>query len=36
MHLELISGVVDDYDLAVEFFVEKLGFELIEDLPSTT
>jgi catechol 2,3-dioxygenase-like lactoylglutathione lyase family enzyme len=26
-----ITYVVSDYDAAIEFFVEKLGFELIED-----
>ncbi len=26
--------VVEDYDAAIEFFVETLGFELVEDLPA--
>jgi predicted enzyme related to lactoylglutathione lyase len=34
--LELITIVVDDYDRAIEFFVNVLGFELVEDSPSTT
>ena len=36
MHLELISIVVDEYDPAIDFFVGQLGFELVEDSPSTT
>ena len=35
-HLELIALVVGDYDRAIEFFVDTLGFELIEDIPSLT
>jgi len=35
-HLELIAIVVDDYDPAIAFFVDVLGFELVEDSPSTT
>ena len=34
--LELISLVVDDYDRAIAFFVDVLGFELVEDSPSLT
>ena len=34
--LELVTLVVDDYDPAIEFFVEILGFELVEDSPSVT
>jgi catechol 2,3-dioxygenase-like lactoylglutathione lyase family enzyme len=34
--LELVTIVVDDYDAAIDFFVDRLGFELIEDTPSTT
>jgi catechol 2,3-dioxygenase-like lactoylglutathione lyase family enzyme len=36
VHLELISLVVDEYDAAIEFFVDTLRFELVEDTPSTT
>jgi catechol 2,3-dioxygenase-like lactoylglutathione lyase family enzyme len=36
MHLEHVALIVDDYDAAIEFFVEVLGFELIEDSPSLT
>ena len=28
--------VVDDYDPAISFFEDVLGFELVEDTPSTT
>lgn len=35
-YLENVALVVDDYDRAIEFFVEKLGFELVEDSPSLT
>jgi len=34
--LELVTIVVDDYDPAIEFFVGLLGFELVDDSPSTT
>ena len=33
MHLELVTLVVDDYDEAIAFFVEAVGFELVEDTP---
>ncbi len=35
-HLELISLVVRDYDSAIAFFTDVLGFDLIEDVPSLT
>ncbi len=35
-HLELIAIIVDDFDPAIEFFVEALGFELVEDSSSRT
>ena len=34
--LELVTIVVDDYDPAIEFFVDVLEFELVEDSPSLT
>ena len=34
--LSLVAIVVDDYDPAIEFFVNVLGFELVEDSPSLT
>ena len=36
MHLESVAIIVDDYDKAIEFFVDALGFELVEDSPSLT
>jgi len=35
-HLELMAIVVDEYDPAIAFFVDALGFELVEDSPSMT
>ena len=35
-HLDLITIIVADYDSAIDFFVELLGFELVEDSPSLT
>ncbi|MEZ4453128.1 MAG: VOC family protein [Nannocystaceae bacterium] len=35
-HLTLVSLIVDDYDPAIAFFTEVLGFELAEDVPSRT
>jgi catechol 2,3-dioxygenase-like lactoylglutathione lyase family enzyme len=34
--LDLVTLVVESYDPAIEFFVEKLGFELVEDSPALT
>jgi catechol 2,3-dioxygenase-like lactoylglutathione lyase family enzyme len=34
--LELVTIVVDEYDPAIRFFVDVLGFELAEDSPSLT
>jgi len=36
MQLELVAIVVDDYQPAIDFFVDTLGFELVEDSPSLT
>ncbi len=36
MHLQHVALVVDDYDPAIAFFVDVLGFELAEDTPSLT
>ena len=36
MYLEYATVIVDDYDAAIEFFVEKLEFELVEDSPALT
>jgi catechol 2,3-dioxygenase-like lactoylglutathione lyase family enzyme len=35
-HLEQIALIVDDYDRAIAFFVDALGFELVEDSPALT
>jgi catechol 2,3-dioxygenase-like lactoylglutathione lyase family enzyme len=36
MHLEHMALIVDDYDAAITFFVDALGFELVEDSPAQT
>jgi catechol 2,3-dioxygenase-like lactoylglutathione lyase family enzyme len=36
MPIELFSFLVDDYDIAIEFFTGVLDFVLAEDFPSTT
>ena len=35
-HLHLVAVVVHEYDPAIRFFVDVLGFELVEDAPSVT
>lgn len=35
-HLTLVALVVRDYDPAIRFFVDVMGFELVEDVPSRT
>ncbi len=35
-HLALVAMIVREYDPAIEFFVNVLGFELVEDVPSLT
>ena len=35
-YIEQVALIVDDYDEAIRFFVEALGFELVEDSPSLT
>jgi catechol 2,3-dioxygenase-like lactoylglutathione lyase family enzyme len=35
-HLHLVALVVHDYDTAISFFMDVLGFELVEDSPSLT
>jgi len=35
-HLELVALVVPEYDSAIEFFVRKLGFELVQDVAALT
>jgi catechol 2,3-dioxygenase-like lactoylglutathione lyase family enzyme len=34
MYIEQVSLIVDDYDDAIRFFVDLLGFELVEDSPA--
>lgn len=36
MHLEHFALIVDDYDDAITFFVDVLGFEIVEDSPTAT
>jgi catechol 2,3-dioxygenase-like lactoylglutathione lyase family enzyme len=36
MYLEQVALIVDDYDDAIRFFVDVLGFELVEDSPTLT
>ncbi len=36
MHLEHSALIVEDYDAAIAFFVDGLGFELVEDSPAVT
>jgi catechol 2,3-dioxygenase-like lactoylglutathione lyase family enzyme/ketosteroid isomerase-like protein len=35
-HLELVAMIVREYDPAIEFFVNVLGFDLVEDAPALT
>jgi catechol 2,3-dioxygenase-like lactoylglutathione lyase family enzyme len=34
--IHLVAIVVHEYDPAIRFFVDILGFDLVEDVPSTT
>ena len=34
--ITMTAIIVDEYDPAIAFFTQALGFELVEDLPSTT
>jgi catechol 2,3-dioxygenase-like lactoylglutathione lyase family enzyme len=36
VHIEHTALIVDDYDDAIRFFVDALGFELVHDSPATT
>jgi len=36
MQIDLVTVVVAEYDPAIDFFTEVLGFELVEDSPSLT
>jgi catechol 2,3-dioxygenase-like lactoylglutathione lyase family enzyme len=35
-HLELVALIVREYDAAIDFFVNVMRFELVEDVPSLT
>lgn len=35
-HLELVALIVREYEPAIAFFVNTLGFDLVEDTPSVT
>src|SRR5215217_2455809 len=36
MHLQLVTVVVEEYEPAIRFFRDALGFDLVEDSPSLT
>jgi catechol 2,3-dioxygenase-like lactoylglutathione lyase family enzyme len=36
VYIEHTALVVEDYDNAIRFFVDALGFDLVEDSPATT
>ena len=36
VRLDLVAVVVDEYDPAITFFTQALGFDLVEDSPSLT
>ena len=36
MQIEQVALLVEDYDEAIRFFVDVLGFELVEDSPALT
>ncbi len=36
MRIDLTTLLVPEYDAAIAFFTEALGFDLVEDTPSTT
>jgi catechol 2,3-dioxygenase-like lactoylglutathione lyase family enzyme len=36
MQIDLVALIVDEYDPAIAFFTEVLGFDLVEDSPSLT
>lgn len=36
VHIESTALIVKDYDDAIRFFVDALGFEVVEDSPATT
>jgi catechol 2,3-dioxygenase-like lactoylglutathione lyase family enzyme len=36
VHVDLVTIVVEDYDAAIDFFVDVLGFELVSDEAAAT
>lgn len=36
VQIDLVALIVDDYDSAIAFFSDVLGFDLVEDSPSLT
>jgi len=34
VRVDLVTIIVTDYDPAIDFFVDALGFDLVEDSPS--
>ncbi len=36
MQVDLVAIAVEDYDPAIKFFIDALGFDLVEDSPSLT
>ncbi|MFV2104301.1 VOC family protein [Micromonospora sp. LOL_024] len=36
MQIDLVSLIVDEYDPAIAFFTDVLGFDLVEDSPALT
>ncbi|WP_250029572.1 VOC family protein [Paractinoplanes maris] len=36
MRIDLVAVIVEDYDPAIAFFTDVLGFDLVEDSPSLT
>jgi catechol 2,3-dioxygenase-like lactoylglutathione lyase family enzyme len=36
VELEQVALIIEDYDEAIRFFVDALGFEVVEDSPATT
>jgi catechol 2,3-dioxygenase-like lactoylglutathione lyase family enzyme len=36
VQIDLVSLIVDEYNPAIAFFTDILGFELVEDSPSLT
>ena len=35
-HLQLVALIVHEYQPAIDFFTQVLGFDLVEDLPAST